>query len=178
MNCREFENDLYEYLEGSLGAGTQAAAEKHLKECLLCHEKVQAERQVARSLSEGFQRATERLELPAAVGRRVMAVVAQERAAREQQRSAGSFWRRVAWPGVWGAAASAVVAGWLVLLWPGGLGTTRPRPRLAHGPVSVQLSLVTPIYTFRQEDGFVIDALTCQTNVVNQRLQTELASLH
>ena len=33
MNCRQFQNDLYEYLEGSLSARAQAAAEAHLVEC-------------------------------------------------------------------------------------------------------------------------------------------------
>jgi hypothetical protein len=41
----------------------------------------------------------------------------------------------------------------------------------------VQLSYVVPTYTFRQEDGFVIDALTYQTNVVNERLPAQLARL-
>ena len=30
MNCRRFQNELYEYLDGSLSPGAQAAAERHL----------------------------------------------------------------------------------------------------------------------------------------------------
>ena len=51
------------------------------------------------------------------------------------------------------------------------------QPHLAGDGVSIQLSYVVPIYTFRQEGGFVIDALTYQTNVVNQRFPAELARL-
>ena len=52
-----------------------------------------------------------------------------------------------------------------------------PQPHLAQGGVSVQLSYVVPTYTFRQEGGFVIDALTYQTNVVNERLPASRARL-
>ena len=42
---------------------------------------------------------------------------------------------------------------------------------------SIQFSYVVPTYMFRREGGFVVDALTYQTNVVNQRLRVELARL-
>jgi hypothetical protein len=51
------------------------------------------------------------------------------------------------------------------------------QPRLAHRGITVHFSYVTPIYTFHQEGGFVVDALTCQTNVVNEVLGPQLACL-
>lgn len=178
MNCRQFQNKLYEYVEGSLDAGAQAAVEKHLEACAACRQRVQQERDVARSLAEGFKRASEGLELPAEVGRRVLAAVAEERAAREERESTVCFWRRLAWPTALTASAAALLAGWFLFVPGAGHGPGRSQPRVAEGVVSVQLSYVVPIYTFRQEGGLVIDALTYQTNIVNERLQTELASLH
>lgn len=133
---------------------------------------------MARSLAEGLRRATEGLELPPEVGRRVLAALAPERAAREEPARAGFWWRWLAWPSALAASAALLAAAWLLFVRPAVPGTDHPRAHLARIPVSVQLSFVTPTYTFRHEDGFVIDALTCETTVVNERLQLEMASLH
>ena len=177
MNCRRFQNDLYEYLEGTLSPRARAAAEKHLADCAACRQRLGEEQRVARSLADGFRRAVEPLQLPASVGRRVLAAMADEgRAARGVQGNV-LFWRRLAWPLALAASVLLLLGGWVFLLRAPGPGGARPEPRLAKSDVSVQLSYVVPVYTFRQEGGFVIDALTYQTNIVNQRLQTELARL-
>jgi anti-sigma factor RsiW len=177
MNCRRFQNDLYEYLEGSLSPKARAAAEKHLSECAACRQRLGQEQQVARSLANGFQRAVEPLQLPPSVGRRVLAAMADEgRAAREVSDNVLS-WRRLAWPLALAASLLLLLGGWAVLLRAPGPGETHPERRAAESDVSIQLSYVVPVYTFRQEGGFVVDALTYQTNVVNERLYTELARL-
>ena len=56
MNCRRFQHRLYEYLEGTLSPGAQAAAEKHLSGCAACRQALGAERQIAQSLSDKFRR--------------------------------------------------------------------------------------------------------------------------
>ena len=178
MNCRQFQNDLYEYLDGSLSPEARAAAEHHLSECVACREKLKEERQVAQIMGDRFRRAAELLELPPAVGCRVLAALASEgREAAEEQGSVFS-WRRLAWP--LALAASVLLLLGLCVLWlrgpgPGGL---RAQPHAPGRELSVQLSYVVPVYTFRQDGGFVIDALTYRTNVVNERLRAEMARLH
>jgi hypothetical protein len=67
---------------------------------------------------------------------------------------------------------------WAFLYVPAPRLETEPlQPQPAKGGILVQFSYVVPTYTFRQEDGFVIDALTYQTNVVNERLPAQLALL-
>jgi anti-sigma factor RsiW len=51
MNCRRFQNQLDEYVEGSLSASAQAAVERHLASCDACRRTVQEERQFAQSVS-------------------------------------------------------------------------------------------------------------------------------
>ncbi len=177
MNCRQFQNDLYEYLERSLPAAARAAAETHLEECFACRQRVREEQEVAQLLKAGFQRATTGLELPAEVGQRVMAAVATKRAAREEGQSGGWLWRWLAWPATAAASAAVLVAGWVLLAPSSGPGTGNPQPRLVRGPISVQLSFVEPVYTFRHEGGVVVDALTSQTTEVNKRIESQLASL-
>ena len=176
MNCRRFQYDLYEYLDGSLSPGAQTAAEKHLAECADCRQRLAQERRMAHSLGERFRQATAHLELPISVRRRVLAALAEEGGAAKEEPGTVLLWRRWAWP--LALAASVLLLGVGVLLLRGpGLGGVPPQPRAGERVVSVQLTYVVPVYTFHQERGLVIDALTCQTNVINERLQTELASL-
>ena len=173
MNCRRFQREMYEYLDGSLSPRAQAAAERHLAQCLACRQVLQAERRLGQALSGHFQRATESLQLPPEIGRRVVAALAKERTepvswpARLLGEDRLMFWRRWVWPLAATAAGLVILAGFLYFAQAPRQGTRRPQPRLAGGGVSVQLSYVVPVYTFLQEGGFVIDALTCQTNVVN-----------
>jgi anti-sigma factor RsiW len=177
MNCRRFQHRLYEYLDGTLSPGAQAAAETHLSGCAACRQTLQAQRQIAQSLSEKFRRTTDPLRLPPEVQRRVLAAFADQRRAPTEEQGSVFSWGRLAWP--LGLAASVLLIVAAVFLC---VRASRPRtgpaqPRLARGEVLVQLSYVVPTYTFRQEDGFVIDALTYQTNVVNERLPAQLARL-
>jgi anti-sigma factor RsiW len=177
MNCRRFQHELYEYLDGTLSPGAQAAAERHLSECAACRQRLGQQQEVARSLSDGFRQATESLQLPPGAGRRVLAALANERAVPVQPQGSVLFWQRLAWPLAMAAVVSLLLAGWFCFMRAPGPGKAGPQLPLARGGVAVQLSYVVPVYTFRQEGEFVIDALTCQTNVVNERLQTELARL-
>jgi len=178
MNCHGFQHQLYEYLDGSLSEGAQAAVEKHLSGCAACRQALRQERQLAQSLSDKFRRTTDSLRLPPEVQRRVLAALANQGGAQEQEQVRAFWWRRLAWP-------LCVAAPALLLLLAGVFyfsrvfrpQTSSPQPHLAAGEVSIQLSYVVPIYTFRQEGGYVIDALTYQTNVVNERLPATLARL-
>jgi anti-sigma factor RsiW len=176
MNCRRFQHRLYEYLDGSLSPGAQAAAERHLSGCAGCRQALLAERQIAQSLSDKFRRTTESLQLPPEVQRRVLAALAEQRDARAEEPGSAFAWGRLAWPV--GLAASVLLLAGVFFLARGPKWHTAPaQPRLAEGEVSIQLSYVVPIYTFRREGGYVIDALTYQTNVVNERLPAQLARL-
>ncbi len=200
MNCRQFQHDLDEYSEGSLSAQAQAAAEKHLAECMACRQRLQEEQEAARSLREGMRQATERLELPPEVGRRVLAALSRERehppahtqypTSRERPSIVewltaaadgllGTLqWRRLAWPTALATAALVAVAAWALLpRQPRAVPRPAP-PQHAQRGISVQLSFVEPTYMFRRENGHVVDALTVCTKVVNERLTTDVDRLY
>jgi anti-sigma factor RsiW len=177
MNCRRFQHWLYEYLDGTLSPGAQAAAESHLSGCAACRQALQAERQIAQTLSEKLRRTTDPLRLPPEVQRRVLAALADQCRAPAKKYGSVFSWGRLVWPLGLAASVLLLVAGVFHCA-----QTFRPRagptqPRLAPGEVLAQLSYVVPIYTFRQEGGVVIDALTYQTNVVNERLPAQSARL-
>ncbi len=175
MNCRRFQHQICEYLDGSLSPREQAAAEQHLAGCPVCRQALQAEQDAERCLSRTFRGATESLHLPREVGRRVAAALAQERCAPAEPRIEVIFWRRLAWP--LAAALALLVGGSLFFVEWRRPKTARVQTHPAGEGASMQLSYVVPTYTFRREGGFVVDALTYQTNVVNRRVPVELARL-
>jgi anti-sigma factor RsiW len=170
MNCRRFQNELYEYLDGALSPETRAAAEQHLSECVACREKLKEERQVAQAMGGRFRRAPELLELPPAVGTRVLAALANESPEAAEEKASVFSWHRLAWPLALAASMLLLLGLWVTLPRVAGPGDLRAQRGAAGGEVSVQLSYVVPAYTFRLERGFVIDALSYHTNVVNERL--------
>ena len=177
MNCRRFQHRLYEYLDGSLSPGAHAAAERHLSACAACRQALSAERQIAQSLSEEFRQTTDALQLPPEVQRRVLAALADERRAPDARPSSVFAWGGLAWP--LELAASVLLLAGLFFVARGPRPPTAPAQRqLAEGGVSIQLSYVVPIYTFRREGGVVIDALTYQTVVIDERLPANPARLN
>ncbi len=111
MNCRRFQRRLYEYLEGTLSPGAQAAAEKHLSGCAACRQALHAERQVAQSLSDKFRRTTDSLQLPPEVQRRVLAALAEQRRAPAEEQGSIFSWGRLAWPLDLAASVLLLLAG-------------------------------------------------------------------
>lgn len=177
MNCRRFQHTIYEYLDRSLSPRAQAAAEEHLSACAACRQIVSRERQLAQSLSENFRGAADSLQLPPEVGRRVLAALAEQRHAPREEQDKLVFWRRWALPLEFAASGLLLLAGFFFFVRAPGPGAVHPQPHLAQGGISLQFSYVVPTYTFRQESGSVIDALTYQTNVVNERLPASRARL-
>jgi hypothetical protein len=177
VNCGRFEREIYEYLDGSLSPRAQAAAERHLFGCAACGEALIQERRTARSLSIKFRRATDSLQLPPQFGHRVLAALADEHGAPDTQQGIVLFWRCLTWPLVAAASGLLLLAGFFFLMRTPGPGVPHSLPHVAENEVSVHLSYVVPIYTFRREGGFVIDALTYQTNAIDERLPAQLARL-
>jgi anti-sigma factor RsiW len=177
MNCRRFQREIYEYVEGSLSPRAQAAAERHLSGCAACRQALIQEQQTARSLSDKFRRTTHLLQLPPEFGHRILAALADEHRAPVEHQGFALFWRRLTWPLAAAASGLLLLAGFFFLVRAPGSGTAHPHPRSAGGEVTVQLSYVVPTYTYRQDGEFVIDALNYRTNVVNERLPASRARL-
>jgi anti-sigma factor RsiW len=177
MNCRRFQHRLYEYLDGTLSPGAKAAAERHLSGCAACREALRAERQVAQSLSDNFRQTTDSLQLPPEVQRRVLAALADKRRAPVGELVGVFTWGRWAWPVGLAASVLLLLAGVFLYVRAPRPQTGPAQPRLAGGGIQVQFSYIVPTYTFRQEGGYVVDALICQTNVVNERLPAEMGRL-
>ncbi|MGA2748423.1 MAG: zf-HC2 domain-containing protein [Verrucomicrobiota bacterium] len=173
MNCRGFQNNLFEYLDGALSSGARAAAERHLAQCEACRQVLRRQQQIAQALSERFHRDTAGMALRPEAQRRILAALADQSADRAERNWFAGLWPRLAWPAA--ITAGLLVAAWLVAGFP--FGPRAPRAVAARSSgretgvaVTINISDCAPTYVFRREGNFVIDALTCQPRVAAQTL--------
>ena len=174
MNCRRFQNRLYEYVEGTLSPGMRAAADQHLARCSTCRQAVRQEQQLAQSLSERLRQDTEALALRPDVRERILAVLEHKSAPPMDGESVVGSWNRFAWPLAIAASLLLVVAFLRITRFPGAElhETEIARSDVREIPVSIQVSYCVPTYKFRQEGNLVVDTLTCETMVANETLWT------
>jgi anti-sigma factor RsiW len=168
MNCRRFQNQLYEYVEGTLSPTARAEAEGHLAACSNCREALRREQETAPALAARFQRGTE-------IRDRILA------ASRRQPEPIGfaesllALWRRFAVP----AAISA-----FLLLALGALmvtnifrGQTQGGNTIGVGEhgvpsaVAIQVSSRVPTYRFHREGNSVVDTLSYETVVASETVR-------
>ena len=172
MNCRRFQDLVFEYLEGSLAPAARESAEAHVSDCPSCREAIQRQQQFARSVSSGFRQSTEALTLRADVHQRLMEALREDRPAGGN--GALTWWRRLFWPAT--VSAAIVLAAALMIGVPfGSRVPVAQTAQLARHEVetslSIRLSYCTPIYTFHQEGDLVIDSVTCDPRYVNETLR-------
>lgn len=195
MNCRRFQNRLYEYVDGTLSARAQAAANKHLARCSACRQALHQEQQVAQFLSDGLRQGTGTLCLRPEIARRILA--APDRIPPKDNESIGWSWNRVAWPLVIAAYLLLLVTFWVINYFsafsflqsrasPGErlqsvdtaetgpvqeMETGQPDRRDIHSAVSIQVSYRVPIHKFRREGNLVVDTFAYETVVASGTLR-------
>jgi len=172
MNCRRFQNRLHEYVEGTLSAGTQAAADRHLARCTACRQAVGQEQQLAQILSERLRQGTETLALHPQIRRRIVTALESSPAADGQ--SVVCLWNRFARPlGI--AVALLLIATFLLINFFSGARvheTARPDSGDIHSAVSIEVSYLVPTYKFSKEGNLVVDTLSYETVVASGTLWT------
>jgi anti-sigma factor RsiW len=72
MHCRQFQDQVFEHLDGSLSAPAQSASEAHLDQCAACRQVVQAHQ----ALAARFRHETDSLVLQPDMARRIEAALA------------------------------------------------------------------------------------------------------
>jgi anti-sigma factor RsiW len=171
MNCRRFQNQLFEYVEGSLSTRAMIAAKEHLAGCDACREAVRKEEAIAQGLSRLLQQRVEALKLPPEFRRDILAADRREPAPAAMVEFIKNWWTRLAAPLSIGAAVLVLGAVSWLSHFPGsqkpGLETAQRTGRNQPGAVLVQLSSHVPTYQFRREGNAVIDTLSVETVAVS-----------
>jgi anti-sigma factor RsiW len=169
MNCRHFQNRLHEYVEGSLSAGAQMAAEKHLSECGTCREAARREQQAAQFLSDGLRQSVESLVLRPEIRHRILTAPKSEPAAHVSGGAIIVLWHRYAWPMGIGAALLLIAA----MVASNHFSGARRADSRTISVVSVEDSYRVPVYNFRREGNFVVDSISDETVVISETIRRE-----
>jgi hypothetical protein len=175
MNCQDFQEQLFEYLDGTLPAVNNQEIEQHLASCLACREYLAKHQQLAKKISDHLCQSVESLALDRATRRRVLASVPTRAALVPRQNFLAQLWPPLAWVT---CLACLLAAGFILSNHFRGTRLSSSGPRLSSAavPVSVRVARVEATYTFRAEGGFVTDALVCRTNFVEQTLWADAPS--
>src|SRR6185436_518283 len=111
MNCEEFRESIYDYLDETLSPSVQKNLEAHLADCAGCRHALQHELQFANRLKNNFERAVGVMTLDHVDRRRIVA--AAERALTERShRSKNSFWTHIVSP-IAAAVATLAASIWI-----------------------------------------------------------------
>jgi anti-sigma factor RsiW len=169
MNCRRFQNRLHEYVDGTLSAGTQGAADKHLARCTACRRAVSQEQQLAQILSERLRQGTETLTLHPQIRRRIL--TALESIPTTGGENVVCLWSRFARPlGI--AVALLLIATFVLINFFSGPRVHETARSDIHSAVSIEVSYLVPTYKFSKEGDLVVDTLSYETVVASGTLWT------
>ena len=177
MNCQDFQEQWFEYLDGSLPTRTHQAIEQHLAACPACRQDLVQHQQLAKKISGQLFQSVKSLALDKTVRSRVLASLQTQPAPVRGEKFPGSLWRPFAWAT---GLACLLVASLILSNYFHGTRQERSgsETRLAAAPmpVSIRVARVETTYTSCVQGGFVTDALVCRTNFVNQTLWANASS--
>lgn len=175
MNCRQFQDKLFEYVEGSLSGEELAEARQHRSLCNACHELVRKEVQRKDSLSARLRQDTKTLTLRPEIVRNILAASRAPRPVATE--SLAGLWIRWLRLAAVPASLLLIVAGILAVrffstptrpaghtLWTGYVSTTADHQQ---PEVSIEMSYRLPVHKFHQEGNMVVDAFVDETVVVD-----------
>jgi predicted anti-sigma-YlaC factor YlaD len=175
MNCRQFQDKLFEYVEGSLSAGELAAAQKHLAGCSACRKPVQEEQRRSQALSAHLRQSSESLALRPEIVRNILAASRTSRPAVTV--SLAVFWTRWLRLAAVPVSLLLIAAGVLAVRFvgtpirPGNsvpVATHVSTPADHQQPeVSIEMSYRLPRHEFHQEGNLVQDAFVDEAVTVS-----------
>jgi predicted anti-sigma-YlaC factor YlaD len=177
MNCENFQDRLYEYVEGTFSSGECAKAEEHLAGCAACRRAAEKEQKLSQSLSNQLQQSSEALTLRPDIRRNILAALREKTTSPAIGKSlAGlwSYWLRLAVV----PASLLVIAALLAIHFHDTRGhqtfSVPVNPSAHNNPeiaVSVHMSYRLPTRQFHQEGNLVVDTLIDETVVASGTFQ-------
>jgi len=169
MNCQEFNEQLYEYLDEALPADVQASAREHLQRCGDCRHVLEREKAMARSLEHSLDLATARLSISPELRRRIV------EAPQARPMSPGILPLIRQWfafkPIRFAGAGVALLAAILLFValndrrQPAAKSSSPVPPNNDQAGLVIDVPFQTQTHVLRQQDGTVIDAVTASVAV-------------
>jgi len=167
MNCETFQSLLHEYLDETLEAGVQAAAQEHLRRCEACQRACRREQALAKSMGQTFARATAGLSVRPGLRQNVVQALESEAIASNNW---WSTWRRFI--SIRPAGAVAALLGVLLLFFavqyfrqPAKVSSSQTVAQASYPTYVIHVPMQTQTHVFRRQDNTIEDAIVSSTSV-------------
>jgi anti-sigma factor RsiW len=174
MNCRRFQKQVYEYVDGTLPARERIEAERHLARCDACQQVVRRERQVAQLISQRLRHEAEFLALRPNLWRRVQTAVGTTPNPLRTWESIAGFCNRFAWP--LATAISLLLILSIALLHSSSgakvceMAAAQSNDTANQAAISIQVSYRVALRKHREDGNFVVDTIDYETVAADETL--------
>jgi predicted anti-sigma-YlaC factor YlaD len=169
MNCERFQNRLYEYMEGTLSAGTKAAADRHLSCCCDCQQSLRQEQQLAQFLANRLRLSTETLTLRPEIRQGILTASRRKSDHSTIAESIVGLWNRFTRPAIIVGSMLLFVTVLLTGHFSGikinKMQSTQFADRNLPAAVSIEISYRVPIRQFQRQGNLVLDTMSYETVV-------------
>jgi hypothetical protein len=171
MNCRRFQRNIFEYLEGSLSDSANSAAERHLEHCEACRHFAEKLDRTSRFLVDGFRLESEFIALTDDAKMRIKDSVGGKLTEAVGMNAIPGLFGR---PWIWLGPGIAIIALSIILFtrWQvRPVSPTSQRTAESLATISLRISYCEPTYTFRADGNFVVDSVNCHPCILEESLQ-------
>jgi Putative zinc-finger len=181
MNCKQFNDQLPDYLDKTLPAAVLATARDHVHKCDACQRTLARQEALAKSIRRSLHHETERLSLRPETRRNILNALKQPELSPPFREGIQTFfislWRQPAWAG-------AILLCLLLLVF-GGHFILRPATRFAP-PMTAKNERITyvfdvPIQTethvYRRQNNMVVDAVVTGAGVIDASFSENMSQL-
>jgi anti-sigma factor RsiW len=171
MNCQEFQDVLFEWMDKDLPPAADNEAEAHLRGCPACRTRVERQRTIALTLGQEMLVVARETRFSPALERRILDVASS---------SPESRWQKVTrLMDFYGAVAAAACLLFIFSWWWYQQGRATLMNVVVHDsvrkpwarPLSIENALCTPGYVFEWRGDTVVDSIECRALVIERQIQ-------
>ncbi|HZV33066.1 MAG TPA: zf-HC2 domain-containing protein [Verrucomicrobiae bacterium] len=173
MNCEQFKDRLPEYLDETLSAAEQTAANDHVQNCVACRQALAREQALAKSFQLSFDRETQRLSLGAEARQNILKAWKQrELRSASTWGSVRAFFTETPWKPAWaglgfGCILLFISASLLLQRKPVERASLQPAQRESADNYVVDVPIETEVHLYRREGNSVVDAVVKGATIIN-----------
>jgi Putative zinc-finger len=166
MNCENFNDQMPEYLDGSLTTAQQASARQHVEKCLDCQRALARQEAFAKSIRLSLNRETEGLSLRPDTRRNIVKAF-------EPTRRASiwlffeAIWRRPAWVGIVLTGLLLLISGRHFYRHPAKIPAQQTAAKDGRFTYAINVPIQTETQIDRRQNNMAVDAVVTGAGVID-----------
>jgi hypothetical protein len=180
MNCQDFNDRLFDYLDDTLSPAEEVAAREHAQQCGSCCRALEQQQAFAKSIRFSFDRETQRLSLRLDTRRDILSAVTRPKVPLTGWENIQAFFAVLRRQPAWAGAVLLCLV--LLLTFANRLYLAlgkhpSPQARVTDNRITyvVDVPIRTEMYLYRRHNNMVVDALVTEISVMNASYSENMA---